>query len=77
VVTLTNGSATLTTELLERAGLDGLVGRVISIDEVQAWKPASNAYRHTADVLGVAPGRLALIAVHSWDVHGARRAGAW
>jgi 2-haloacid dehalogenase len=72
---LTNGSATLTTGLLERAGLDQLVGRVISIDEVQVWKPAPDPYRHAAEVVGVAPGRLALVAVHAWDVHGARRAG--
>lgn len=72
---LTNGSATLTAGLLERAGFEELVERVVSIDEAQAWKPAPAPYRHAAEVLGVVPGRLALVAVHSWDVHGARRAG--
>ncbi|MGH9229923.1 MAG: HAD-IA family hydrolase, partial [Acidimicrobiales bacterium] len=75
VAALTNGAAATTTALLDRAGLDGLVARVISIDEVQTWKPAPAPYRHAADVLGVQPGRLALVAVHGWDVHGARRAG--
>lgn len=75
VAALTNGSATLTQALLERAGLEGLVGRVVSIDEVQAWKPAPAPYLRAAEVLGVVPGRLALVAVHSWDVHGARHAG--
>jgi 2-haloacid dehalogenase len=75
VAALTNGAAATTTALLERTGLDALVARVISIDEVQAWKPAPAPYRHAADVLGVKPRRLALVAVHSWDVHGAHRAG--
>jgi 2-haloacid dehalogenase len=75
VAALTNGAAATTTALLARTGLDALVPRVISIDEVQAWKPAPAPYRHAADVLGVQPRRLALVAVHSWDVHGAHRAG--
>ncbi|MGH9192801.1 MAG: HAD family hydrolase [Acidimicrobiales bacterium] len=75
VVALTNGAASTTAALLERTGLDALVPRVISIDEVQAWKPAPAPYLHAAEVLGVEPRRLALMAVHSWDVHGAHRAG--
>jgi 2-haloacid dehalogenase len=75
VVALTNGASATTTALLERAGLDTLVARVISVDEVRAWKPAPAPYRHAADVLGVEPGRLAHVAVHAWDVHGAHRAG--
>jgi 2-haloacid dehalogenase len=75
VVALTNGAAATTTALLERTGLDALVARVISVDEVQAWKPAPAPYLRAAEVLGVEPRRLALVAVHSWDVHGAHRAG--
>lgn len=75
VAALTNGAAAATAALLERAGLDALVGRVISIDEVQTWKPAPAPYRHAAAVMGVERGRLALVAVHGWDVHGAHRAG--
>lgn len=75
VVALTNGTAATTTTLLERGGLDRLVDRVVSIDEVQTWKPAPAPYRHAADIVGVEPRRLAHVAVHGWDVHGARRAG--
>jgi 2-haloacid dehalogenase len=75
VATLTNGAAATVTALLQRAGFDALVDRVITIDEVQTWKPAPAPYRHAADVMGVAPGRLAHVAVHGWDVHGAHRAG--
>jgi 2-haloacid dehalogenase len=75
VVALTNGSAATTGWLLRAAGLEGLVGRVISVDEVAVWKPAAAPYRHTAAVVGVEPGQLAMVAVHAWDVHGAVRAG--
>jgi 2-haloacid dehalogenase len=75
IVALTNGTAATTKALLERNGLDELVTRVISIDEVQTWKPAPAPYLHAASVLGVEPHRLALVAAHAWDVHGAHRAG--
>jgi 2-haloacid dehalogenase len=75
VATLTNGSAETTGRLLGAAGLEGLVGRVISVDEVGVWKPAPTPYVHAAGALGVEPHRLAMVAVHAWDVHGAVRAG--
>lgn len=75
VVTLTNGSADSTGELLRRAGLDRHVSEVISVEEVQAWKPRPQAYRHAAARLDLEPARLALVAVHGWDVHGAKSAG--
>jgi 2-haloacid dehalogenase len=72
---LTNGSVQTMTSLLERAGLDRFVTRVISIDEVRQWKPDPAPYRHAADVLRVATAELALVAAHSRDVHGAHHAG--
>lgn len=75
LVALTNGNADNTRRLLGRAGLDGWIERVISIDEVRRWKPAREVYLHAAKVLGVAPGALALVAAHAWDIHGAGRAG--
>lgn len=75
VATLTNGGAEATRALLERAGLEELVERVISVEEVRHWKPRREVYRHAARILGVEPGSLALIAAHAWDTHGAARAG--
>lgn len=79
-ITLTNGSAVTTAELLLRAGLAEFVERVVSIDEVQRWKPAPQIYLHAAELCGVRPNQMAMVAAHGWDVHGARRAGlttAW
>ena len=75
IVTLTNGHADTTRRLLERARLNHFVEREISIDEVRRWKPAREVYLHAAKVARVAPGELALVAAHAWDVHGASRAG--
>lgn len=75
LVALTNGEADNTRRLLGRAGLDRWIERVISIDEVRRWKPAREVYLHAARVMGVAPGALALVAAHAWDIHGAGRAG--
>jgi 2-haloacid dehalogenase len=75
VITLTNGSAENTGKLLARAKLDGLVERVVTIDEVKRWKPAKEVYLHAAKVAEVEPARMALVAAHDWDCHGAARAG--
>jgi 2-haloacid dehalogenase len=74
-VTLTNGHADTTRALLDRAGLGDLVVDCLSVDDVGIWKPAAAPYLHAASVLDLAPGDLAMIAVHSWDIHGAKRAG--
>jgi len=80
IVTLTNGSAENTQRLLERSRLSSFIERTISIDEVRRWKPNREVYLHAARALDVEPHRLALIAAHAWDVHGAKQAGlcgAW
>ncbi len=75
IATLTNGSAKVTSALLERAGLRHLVQQVISIDDIGHWKPHREVYLHCAKKLGLAPHQLALVAAHPWDVQGARRSG--
>lgn len=75
MVTLTNGSEDVTRKLLDRAGLSQYVEMVISVDEVQLWKPRQEVYRHCAQRCGVEPSGLMLIAAHGWDIHGASAAG--
>jgi len=75
IVALTNGNAENTRKLLERAELIGIVERIISIDEIRRWKPTREVYLHAAKIVDVAPGQLALVAAHAWDVHGASQAG--
>lgn len=80
IATLTNGTTRIARGLLERAGLEGLVERHMDVSEVRRWKPAPDPYLYACGELGVEPAQAALLAVHPWDVHGARRAGlrgAW
>ncbi len=80
MATLTNGAAEVAATLLERAGLADLIERRLSVDEVQRWKPAPEPYLHAVRELGVPTKQCALIAVHPWDIDGAKRAGlqaAW
>ena len=75
VFVLSNGAVDSTRGFLERAGLTGDVDQVLSVDEAGAWKPAAAPYQLAVRRAGVPAARVALIAVHSWDVAGARRAG--
>jgi 2-haloacid dehalogenase len=75
VACLSNGSAELVSSFVHRSGLGSLVHRVITVGEVYRWKPAGVVYRYAAEVLGVPPDRMALVAAHDWDCHGAKRAG--
>lgn len=75
VCCLTNGSADTTSAFLARTGLEPYVERVITTSEVESWKPPARVYHHAAKVLGLPPDRVALVAVHAWDCHGAKRAG--
>ncbi len=75
IAALTNGSARNTAALLGRHGLAGAFEAVVSVDEVRTWKPQPAPYRYVADRLGLDRDRVAMVAVHAWDLHGARRAG--
>jgi 2-haloacid dehalogenase len=75
VACLTNGSAYLASSFVNRSGLGALVDRVITVGEVFRWKPAGVVYRYAAEVMDVPAERMAMVAAHDWDCHGAKRAG--
>lgn len=80
MATLTNGAANVAAKLLENAGLAHLLERLLSVDEVRRWKPGREPYLYAASELGVPPAECAFVAVHPWDIDGAKRAGlqaAW
>jgi 2-haloacid dehalogenase len=72
---LTVGHPDTTTQFLKHAGLAEHVDHVVTTQRVGTWKPAAAVYHVTAKALGVPTHRLALVAVHAWDCHGAKRAG--
>jgi 2-haloalkanoic acid dehalogenase type II len=65
---LTNGGRASTEELLERAGLAGLVAEIRSAEEVERYKPHPEVYE-------LLPNDSTLVASHVWDVAGAMHAG--
>jgi len=80
LITLSNGATEVADRLLTGAGVRDEFERLLSVEEAGTWKPAAAAYKYAAGVCGVDPADLMLVAVHPWDIDGARRAGlqaAW
>jgi 2-haloacid dehalogenase len=71
----THGDPAVATAALDRAGLRTYLREVLSSQEVRAFKPAPRAYHWACERVDATPDRAALLAAHSWDVHGAMRAG--
>ncbi|MEO5832746.1 MAG: haloacid dehalogenase type II [Nakamurella sp.] len=80
LVTLTNGASQVAERLLTGAGLRDEFDELLSVDDADGWKPTRAAYAYAAAACGVDPADMMLVAVHPWDIDGARRAGlraAW
>ncbi len=74
-ILLTNGSERGTTSMLREAGLDELVQRVVSVEQIRLFKPRPEVYAHAPRQCRVRLSRMALVAVHPWDINGAKAAG--
>ena len=79
--TLSNGSASIAEDLLDRAGVRDLVAHVLSVEQGgTVWKPGAASYEWAAAQTACDFDELLLVAAHPWDVHGAKNAGldgAW
>ena len=75
LVTLTNSPPSPGSSPLDRAGLSEHFERMFSVDEVQAFKPATKIYQMVAEALEVELADLCLVAAHAWDTLGAQAAG--
>ena len=80
LVTLSNGATAVAERLLTAGNIRDRFERLLSVEDAGAWKPSARAYEYAAQECEVKPEELLLVAVHPWDVDGARRAGlqsAW
>ncbi|MGB0100047.1 MAG: haloacid dehalogenase type II, partial [Nocardioides sp.] len=80
IVTLSNGSAAVARALLEDTAAGAVIEDYLSVADAGVWKPAARAYQHALEQTSVAAADAMLVAVHPWDIEGARRAGlrsAW
>ena len=73
ITTLSNGNVSLLTNMAKRAGLPW--DCVISAELFHHYKPDAEAYLGCADLLGVSPDQLMLVAAHPGDLRAARAAG--
>lgn len=73
IVTLSNANTALSLEMARRAQLpwDAILGA----ESTGHYKPMPQAYLGTADILGIAPAELCLVAAHHSDLAAARACG--
>ncbi|HBV90463.1 MAG TPA: haloacid dehalogenase type II [Pantoea sp.] len=75
LVALTNSSAALAEKQLSSAGLGPLFTRILSVEEVQIYKPDLRVYQWAMEEMGKPVSECMMVAAHGWDVGGAKRAG--
>jgi 2-haloacid dehalogenase len=75
IIALSNGARSATQGLLRDGQLDALVAHVLSVDDVRLFKPRREVYEHAVQTARVEANRVALVAVHAWDINGAKAAG--
>jgi 2-haloacid dehalogenase len=75
IAPLSNGNIALLLNMAKRASLswDAILGAEV----VQAYKPAPEAYLRTAEVLGLRPEQICMVAAHNGDLAAARKCGMW
>jgi 2-haloacid dehalogenase len=71
----THGTGAVACDALDRAGLRTYLRGVLSTEEIRTFKPPARAYHWACQQVEAPADRVALVAAHSWDVHGAVRAG--
>ncbi|MBK4735765.1 haloacid dehalogenase type II [Noviherbaspirillum pedocola] len=73
ITTLSNGNVSLLVDMARHAGLPW--DCVISAELFRHYKPDPEAYLGCADLLGIAPGELMMVACHPSDLRAAREQG--
>ena len=72
---LSNGAPAMLTAAVRNAGLASLFDAVISVDEVQTYKPSPRVYALIESRLNVPGQETGFVSSNSWDVNGAGAAG--
>ena len=75
VALYSQGSQSVAQHLVAQAHLADVVDHVVSCDDAAVLKPAAAGYYAACRAVGHTPADCAMVAAHSWDCHGAKRAG--
>lgn len=77
---LSNGTPAMLRAAVQHAGIAGLLGHVMSVEEVGVYKPHPKVYQLAVDRLAVPPAELLFVSSNAWDAHAAAAFGmrvAW
>jgi 2-haloacid dehalogenase len=72
---LSNGSPAMLRPLVKNAGLREALHAVISVDELEIYKPAPAVYRLAVEKLGVPRQAIGFVSSNCWDACGAKAFG--
>jgi 2-haloacid dehalogenase len=72
---LSNGSPAMLRPLVKNAGLREAFHAVVSVDELEIYKPAPAVYRLAIEKLGVPKQAIGFVSSNCWDACGARSFG--
>lgn len=72
---LSNGTRSMLDPLVAGSALAGRVDRIVSVDEVDVYKPSPRVYALAADQLGIAPSAIGFVSANGWDAAGAKSCG--
>ena len=75
IAALSNGAREGTETLLTKAGLRDRIETVLSVDDIEVFKPRLEIYAHAVAGCGTEAARSMLVATHAWDCNGAAAAG--
>ena len=72
---LSNGEPGMLDAAVQAAGLGNLLDAVISVEDVQVYKPAPAVYALAERHLALPPERMGFVSSNAWDAQGAAAAG--
>ncbi|XSG81507.1 MAG: haloacid dehalogenase type II [Methyloligella sp. ZOD6] len=75
LVSLTNSSNAGVKTQLTNAGLADLFDRMLTVEELEIYKPNLAVYRWALDRMNVKPEEAMMVAAHGWDIAGIEAAG--
>ena len=73
IATLSNGNVALLTNMAKNAGLPW--DCILSAELARAYKPDPQVYQMAADLLGLRPHQVMMVAAHQWDLRAAQGVG--
>lgn len=72
---LSNGSPRMLTSAVENAGIQNFLNAVLSVEEVQVYKPHPAVYQLAVDRLGLQADEICFISSNGWDAYSAKAFG--